>query len=298
MFVVRAASIRKHWPRSFMKRLTTIMCAMLFMQSAQALANPSQTGETGLINVPSADTLDSGNICIGLWGNVSGKDGKTPAIMPVGLTLGMGSFLEVYGSYPNLLLNRQEGDSGMGTANAGAKLRFFGKRGSNLKLAVDGFIQKHQSKDPNVDGVNDVGTRLIGSLRADAVSIHLSTGYVWTGDIPGTPHENEIIYGAGIEYAPTMRTRVLGELYGRTTTSFGLNDRPAEASLGFQYFFTPHLTFNAAGSYGLTPTAQDWRIIVGFSTCQGIGSYVKPVATPAKVVEERKKKKLEAFKPK
>ena len=263
-----------------MKLIPIIFIVTAFAFPAVSFANPTQTGSTGLINVPSADTLDSGNVCVGVWSNISEKDGTHAVILPATLTLGMGAFWEIYGTYPNLLINGQESNSGRGTVDLGTKLRVWGKRDSTFKLAADTLVQRHLSNDKDIDGVTDIGARLIASLQADKFAFHLYGGYLFAGSSPNPGHESELMVGGGIEYAPTNRSRIIAEVY-RTHGPFAFqqNDdsKPMEGSLGFQYFLSPHLTFNAAGAVGLTSTAQDWRATIGFSTCQGIGSYIKPV---------------------
>ena len=52
---------------------------------------------------------------------------------------------------------------------------------------------------------------------------------------------------------------------------------PVEASLGYQFYLTPHLTFNFAYSIGVSDSAPTWRTLFGLSTCQGVGSYIKAI---------------------
>ena len=255
-----------------------LLIFILSLVSAQALANPTQTGVTGLINVPTADTLDAGNICVGVWGNVGKAAGKDFAIMPATITLGIGSFWEIYGTYPNLLFNGQESRSGRGTADIGSKIRFFGKRNSNIKLAGDVFLQRHVSEDMTIDGATDIGGRLIASLKMDPVSFHLNGGYLSTD-----AGEKEYIYGGGVEYLLTPKTKLTLELTGKGSA-------PVEALAGLQYYLSPHLTLNLAGGGGITAGSPDWRAIVGFSTCQGVGNYIKTIPTIASEEEEKDKK--------
>jgi outer membrane protein OmpA-like peptidoglycan-associated protein len=66
-------------------------------------------------------------------------------------------------------------------------------------------------------------------------------------------------------------------------------DGPIEATAGFQYFITPHLTMNFGTSIGLSDASPDWRILMGLSTCQGVGTFNRPVpklVDPDEVIEE------------
>src|SRR6266702_4209191 len=106
-----------------MRKLVAIIIATVFFRATTASANPTQTGVTGLLNVPTAETLDSGNICVGIWGNYrknnSSSAAKDAFILPATLTLGLSPFWEFYGTYPNLLFNTKEEASGRGTADLG-----------------------------------------------------------------------------------------------------------------------------------------------------------------------------------
>lgn len=271
-----------------------------FFLAASAHASPTQTGVTGLLTVPTADTLDAGNLCVGLWGsytrNNPSASNKNALIMPVTLTLGIGSFWEVYGTYPNLLFNGQEDKSDRGTADLGTKLRVWGKRSAAFKLAVDFAARRKVSEDPQLDGLIDLGTRLVASLKGDKLGLHLYGGYVFPKNLPGTDYDKEITYGGGIEFAPTMRMKTTVEVTGNTNRDRTLKD-PLEASLGLQYYLSPHLTLNLSGTMGLSTASPDWKGLVGFSTCQGVGTYIKPVPKAAQEAGARKDKKQEAIKP-
>jgi outer membrane protein OmpA-like peptidoglycan-associated protein len=54
-------------------------------------------------------------------------------------------------------------------------------------------------------------------------------------------------------------------------------DARNEATFGFQFFLTPHLTMNLGA--GIDPTDSDAgvRILFGLATCQGVGTYNRPV---------------------
>lgn len=244
-------------------------------------ANPSQFGSSGLLNVPSADTLDSANFCFGVWGNCSKKvDTGIVTIMPVTLTLGIGTFWEVYGTYPNVTLNNDAPDSGRGTADLGMKLRVIGTRSSKFKLAVDAHLSRYIDDDPKYNGVNDAGGKMIATLRSELLAAHLYTGYMSNGNSRAVEQEKptkaakEYPVGAGVDFSPTSRTKMTLEFTAADASS---TDAPMEATAGFQYYITPHLTFNLAYSMGLNDAASDWRVLFGLSTCQGVGAYIKPI---------------------
>lgn len=280
-----------------MKLLCAIVIAAIFLPTGFSYANPTQTGITGLINVPTADTLDGGNICVGVWGNISETKDRSSTIIPAALTVGIGSFWEVYAAYPNLLFNNQEEISGRGTADLGTKLRILGKRSSTFKLAADIFAKRHISRNQTLDGITDIGGRLIASLQKDRIGLHLYGGYMAPGAAPGQVNDDQMLFGAGIDFSPTSRSKLLLELFGRHASDFSKGkDYPLEGSFGLQYYISPHLTVNVAGGIGFTAASPDWRAVVGFTTCQGIGTYIKPVPRVRQGPEDQEDKPKEVVK--
>ncbi|RNC68754.1 MAG: OmpA family protein [Desulfuromonadales bacterium] len=259
-----------------MLRFFVFFIVSAFLFSGAVHANPTMNGSTGLIAVPSAETLDAGNICIGGWATAVQNNGENGLTVPVALTLGIGTFWEIYGTYPNLLFNGDEDKSGTGYAEIGTKLRFLGKRSSPFKMAGDFFVQRQISDNTAVDGTTSSGGRIIASYGADRFGVHAYSGYTFAGSPEGSNYDNEIIYGLGFEYSPVLRARLTAELAGGTGRD-PAREAPLEGLVGFQYYLSPHLTLNIAGSLGLTTGSPDWRAIVGLTACQGVGSYINPV---------------------
>jgi len=260
-------------------RLSLFIFFVLIGSQRAALANPTQYGSSGLLNVATADTLDSANLCIGVWGNCSKRnvDGIN-TIMPVTLTLGIGTFWEIYGTYPNVYLNDEAPYSGRGTADVGTKLRFIGQRSSGLKVAVDYHLSRYVDDDRKYNGITDMGVKLIASLKSDSMGAHLYTGYMSNGNsrdvVNGLKSDTEYPYGLGLEFSPTTRSKLTLEYTASDAANF---DSPVEASLGYQYYITPHLTANFAYGVGINDAAASWRALFGLSTCQGVGAYIKPI---------------------
>lgn len=275
-----------------------IVLLMLFALTASArfsLALPTQSGDSGLISQPTAETLNSGNICVGLLANCSEDDGKTATILPVFMTLGLGSFLEAYGSYPNVLFNEKEDASGRGYSNVGLKMRVLGNRSSQFKLGLDGQLRRTVSSYINYDGLTDQVYRAIASYNNGTFGIHGNVGYIKPESPQYIAYDNQLVYGGGIEYLPSSRLRLLTEVGIESSKSQGLSDR-AEVTAGFQYFLSPHFTLNFALAKGLSDESPDWRALFGFSSCQGIGTYQRPiprnVAPPPDPVVETVDKKI------
>ncbi len=255
---------------------TFILFSLLLITSlpTMVLATPSQYGITGLISVPTADTLDSGNLAVGLWLNTSTTNNVNSTLVPVSLTMGLGTFMEAYGSFPNLLFNDNESTSGRGYANLGLKVRALGTRSSPFKISFDIQARRHIDNNVALDGLTDVMYRGIASFKTSRFGLHLNSGYLVNDNVSGL--DDQVVAGAGLEFYPMARLRILAELDAATEPVSGL-DQPMEALFGFQYFISPHLTFHSSYGVGLTDTVSDWRVITGLSTSQGIGTYTKPV---------------------
>jgi outer membrane protein OmpA-like peptidoglycan-associated protein len=259
---------------------TLILCLLLLFSASgikPAEAVPTVSGDTGLLTQPSAQTLDAGNISFGLWYHQTSGPSGSARTVPVAMTLGLGSFLEVYGAYPNLLFNDDAIHSGRGNIQLGFKARVFGKRADIFRIAVDLQGRRSVSDNPDLDGVNSYQARVIASFKKERFGLHANMGYRFNDD-PGTMVEfdDQLVAGFGIEFAPLTRLRLLAEMEFASEKVEGEGEE-GEATLGIRYFLSPHLTLHAATSFGLLDASPDWRTLLGFSTSQGVGTYLKPV---------------------
>ena len=255
--------------------------SLLSIPAAQATS--TQFGDTGMLSQPTAQTLNEGNICVGIWANCSdgvynGSDlsGDSSVIIPTTITMGLGTFMEVYGSYPNLLFNGDEDGSGRGFANAGFKFRVYGTRSDDFRLAVDLQGRHSISDDPDFDGLTDYVSRFIASIKRESFSFHANAGYAINDSPKNVDYDDQLLLGGGVEYSLATRLRLISEISFETEKVSDL-DTPSEVTVGFQYFVSPHLTMNLGVSAGLTDASPDWRILFGLSTCQGVGTFNRPV---------------------
>ncbi len=269
-----------------MLRFVFFLCLSLsfsLLNSSVTQATSTQFGDTGLLSQPTAQTLNEGNICIGLWANCSdGVDtdsnlsSSSSTIIPATITMGLGTFMEVYGSYPNLLFNGDEDSSGRGSANAGFKFRVYGKRADRFRLALDLQGRRSVSDDPEFDGLTDYVSRFIATIKMDTFAIHGNVGYAVNDSPSSIDYDDQVLLGGGVEYSLATRLRLIAEASIESEKISGLGE-PSEFTAGFQYFITPHLTMNLGGSVGLSDASPDWRILLGLTTCQGVGTFNRPV---------------------
>lgn len=273
-------------------------------------ASPGQSGSSGLLNVSSAETVDAGNICVGLWSCYAENKSlsqKSSLIMPVTITLGIGTFWEIYGAYPNIFFNGDDDVSGRGTLDLGTKIRFLGSRSSALRMAVELLGQRHVSESRKIDGVTDLSSKVVTSYNNNDFGIHVSAGYLKPGAISGVNLEPEYIFGAGVEYMVMPRLKLLAEVVAGTNRYIVedsrawaspniLSDYSIETSVGAQYFLSPHLTLNTSIGTGFGANDPDIKFLFGISSCQGVGTYVKPIPSAVRHGASKEKTK-EALKP-
>jgi outer membrane protein OmpA-like peptidoglycan-associated protein len=262
-----------------------LFCALIFfLNASDAVATSGQFGDTGLFSQPRAQTLNEGNICVGLWANCYGLEAgenstksDSGVIAPATITMGLGTFMEAFGSYPNLLFNGDGDASARGYANAGFKFRVLGQRSSPFRLAFDVQGRRSISEDPNFDGLTDYITRVMGTMKLkNSLGFHVNAGYAFNDSPDGLAYDDQVLVGGGVEYSLATRLRIIAEYYVESEKIEGFGEE-SEATLGFQYLITPHLTLNLAGSVGLSDASPDWRVLFGLTTCQGIGTYNRPV---------------------
>ncbi|MDH3997893.1 MAG: OmpA family protein [Desulfuromonadales bacterium] len=206
--------------------------------------------------------------------------------------------MEAYASYPSLLFNGDEDTSGRGYATAGFKFRVWGKRSSPFKVALDTQARLTVSDVSEFNGLTDLAGRLVTSLNLGTFGVHANAGYVYIDSPESIDFDNQLLFGGGVEYFPVTRLRLLAEFSYETAKIDG-DDDPSEAMVGAQYYITPHLTVNAGLAMGLSDGSPDWRALFGFSTCQGVGTYNRPVpklVDPKADIEDKNKKKLKVSK--
>jgi outer membrane protein OmpA-like peptidoglycan-associated protein len=284
-----------------MLRFAFYLCffvSFLTLTVSGSYATSGQYGDTGLISQPKAQTLNEGNICVGLWANCS--DGiNTPTtnagdgslIIPATITLGLGTFLEAYGSYPNLSFNGDEDSSSRGFANAGFKARVLGKRSDRFRLALDVQGRLSVSDDPDFDGLNDYVSRLIASFKTERLGFHFNVGYSFNDSPATVDYEDQMLLGGGVEYSLATRLRLITEFSYESERISG-QESPSEVTVGLQYYVTPHLTMSLGASAGLSDASPDWSVLAGLSTCQGVGTFNRPVPKliePEDLVDEPEK---------
>jgi len=254
------------------KLILSFISFMGLIHAYPVYATPSNNGSTGLVKLPTAETLDTGNLSAGIWGNYNKKDLQKSFVLPATITLGMGSFIEVYGSYPNLLFNKDENISNKNSAELGMKVRVYGKRTSNLKIAADASLERIVSDNTSIDGTTDYSGRLITSYKTDLFGIHAYGGYR-----PRKLTDNELLFGSALEISITPRAKIFSEVTGIRYKRDLSRDGKLEGDVGLQYYLTPYLNLSLTAGKRLVGSGPDLTFIFGLSTSTGLGGYIKPI---------------------
>lgn len=245
----------------------------------------NQFGETGLLSTSTAETLGGGNICVGIWCDVSSlKTGGTSTIAPFSVTFGMSKNTEISGTYPSLILNDNVDESGRGTAGFGFKTRFIGTNRSLFKLSISGSMLKSVSDKSSRSGLTDYEAKVLAGFRIKRLKLHFNAGYRTVDDNIDELNtlDDEIFAGAAIDFSINRRLRAFVE-YEQRTNRIKEEDDIVRVTPGLQIYLTPNATLSGGVDFFLSDTQHEWRAIVGLSTCGGLGEYVVPIPKPKKL---------------
>jgi outer membrane protein OmpA-like peptidoglycan-associated protein len=261
-------------------RNLSIAFSFLLLTSGAAIATPTQYGESGLISVPTTEVTERGIFQPAIWLNYSRNDGESFTLLPISLSMGISDSWEISGSYPNVLLNNQNDGSMRGFENIGIKYRFIGDAGSNFKAALSAFLRQTVSDNEDLNGLRDLGTRLIFSYRLTNAEVHLNVGYLKVDSPSGESWDNKTLFGGAVEFPVSDRLRPFVEVDGNTNEvdlDTGKEEDRIELTPGVQFYLLPYLSITGGVGFGLTDAGPDYRVIAGITFTSGAGRYVKAI---------------------
>lgn len=261
--------------RYFLKTLGCLILFLAFLSPATATATPTQYGDSGLISVPTTDISSRGVFQTSVWFNYSKKNENSFTLLPISLSMGVLDGLELSGSYPNLLLNTQNDGSMRGFENLGLKYRFAGSLESKGKAALSAFVRQTISDNKDLNGLKDLGSRLILSYDFVKANIHFNIGYLKVDSPTAVNYKDETLFGGGIDFRISYKFRPFVEVDGNTKRDGGSSR--IELTPGLQYFPLPYLSMVAGLGYGMTDVGPDYRFLVGLTFSSGEERYVKAI---------------------
>lgn len=259
-----------------MKLLRYLYILIILSTPAVAFATPTQYGESGLISVPTSEITGVGLFQVAAWINSSQNNGDKFTLLPISLSMGFSDGMEIFASYPNVLLNADNSGSGRGYENLGVKFRLSGRGDSKFRSSVDAFLRQAVSGDTSLNGLKDSGARLIMSYQlVRNTNIHLNVGYLKVSSPTGLDYKDETLFGGAIEFSGSDRVRPFVEVDGNTRRDGG--SPRIEVSPGMQYYLLPSLSLMIGGGYGATDVGPDYRVVAGLIFASGTGRYVKAI---------------------
>lgn len=219
-----------------------------------APASSTYLGETGLVEVPLADTLKEGEGSVSVWvrfSSIDGDDDMRPAALmfesglPHRFELGA-AFLSSGGTDPFLF-------DGIDNLRFNIKFRFLDELGSLPSMAVLSTVE-------DILGMPVYGSRLIVQKRVDHTTLTAGGGYLM-GEA-----EERAVAGAGVEYE--LKHDI--DLVLEGSSYFPSKNDPQEDPLylvtpAVKYHVTPRITLIFSVSYGSVGDIQYARAMMGLN---------------------------------
>jgi len=206
------------------KRVLLFLLSISFAAvSSPAMAQVAVDGGSGLFNVQKAETLGHLGFRAGLFYQASNYDNPGEldnSEAPLSLTLGLGDTFEISASAPWRKLNptRGDGESGISDGIARAKWNFFTSDQYNLRLAAIVVVTLPMGdKDKGLGtGETNGGAALAIDKVYENIFWHADIGYMNRQE---KNLNDQVLYGAGIEYKPIANLGLIAEVSGFSFTS-------------------------------------------------------------------------------
>jgi hypothetical protein len=278
-------------------------------------ATTSDGGDTGLVHLPSADTLGRGLLSFGLYRDDRDRDPKDLDIATFGVSVGYGvtKRLEAFASFG--LQRRVDADAlfqpgfaneapfvttpwqtGIGDLGLGAKLGLLEQHGASpLRLAARAVVTL-----PTADETKGLGTGK-ASFIADLVAtkdlnhladVHALLGYRVSGDPAGRDLANAVRWGLGLSVPSYRRVQLQVEVTG-TAYHGGEGDQTSPVDvvigpvlwLGRGFFARADITWNSnfddRGLGSSFWSRSDYLVSIGYHP----GTLGRAVQAPRRVGE-------------
>ena len=268
-------------------RLAASLCSIVGVlagTSGLSLAGGNQMGGTGLFLTHSAETLEPGQLRLGLGGEyvrfMETEDPEDWDLAPQ-LAWSPARNLEFMAALPLLRHHvTPEGDeTGVGDGVAGLKYRLF------PNAAALGYVRLPLGNEDKGlgSGGTDVGFAGIVSLPlGSGVQADLNVGYQLTG-VSGTEGDNFLFYGLGVSVPAGKRTVLFGEVAGRSVWEGQTHDT-VQFDVGVRHEINERMSLTVGGGRGLKgdygPEDSELRVFAGVEMLFG-GKHEPVAAVPA-----------------
>lgn len=285
----------------------TILAALFaaVFSSAPANAQVATDGGSGLLTIQKARTLGHLNFGIGAFyessnldigGSSNGKAETDQGIVPVSATLGLGESFEASVSAPWSRVDAKKGSSESGVSDGVARLKWnflsSDKYATRLSAIVSSTLP-FGDKDKGLGaGKSDPGIALALDKEYGIVTWHALIGYLKRQE---ENTDNQMFYGAGVEYMPIDNLSLIAEVSGYSWTSQAPGrDDNTKVMAGARYYIGDWASLTVGyGSWGGGSGADspNYMYMAGVTVGMGLGQPKKTLgvvtgeAEPAKPAE-------------
>jgi peptidoglycan-associated lipoprotein len=249
------------------QRHLCIFAALLLAAPVLADDDPTVTGDSGLIKIFTARTVEKGKGSIGWFYDNRDRETGDYDVNDHGIVFGWGATerLEVVGNF--VVIRQPDFDAppptpneapffnplieeGVGDFQVGLKYRFVDETSSRPGVAIRGFIKAPTGDEDAGRGTGKVdgGVDLALSKRSKAIGFAGNLGYRINGDPDAYEIANEVRYGVGFNFPTETLLQGMVELIGTSYTGDSSFDQNTAADVlaGFQLRWKNGMRFAAA----------------------------------------------------
>jgi len=299
------------------KALVVFVAAALAMISVNASAQVAVDGGSGLFNVQKARTLGHIHFGVGVFYDASNHDITGVPVkgnevdytyLPISGTIGFLDNLEVSVSAPWTKIESKNGgssESGFSDGVARLKWNFLNSEKLGVRLAaIASTTLAIGDKDKGLGtGKTDPGFTLALDKEYEKTTWHLNAGYIARQE---TGLDNQVTYGAGVEYMPITDLSLIAEANGYAwTKQVAGRDDSSKYMVGARYYMGTWGSVSAGyGSWGAGSgsNSPNYMWMAGITMGLGLGQPkgtigVKSIEAPApEVKKEEAPKEAETVK--
>lgn len=286
-------------------RVITIIAAFLsaFYLTTPASAQVATDGGSGLLTIQKARTLGHLNFGIGafyesanldLSGSANGKAETDEGSAPVSATLGLGDRFEVSVSAPWSRIDIKKSGSneaGLGDGIARLKWNFLSSETYALRLsAIASVTLPTGDKDKGLGtGKSDPGFAIALDKEYGIVTWHALIGYLKRQE---ENVDNQVFYGAGLEYMPVNNLSLITEVSGYAwTAQVAGRDDSTRVMVGGRYYIGDWASLTLGyGSWGggTGSASPNYMYMAGVTVGLGVGQPKKSLGVIAGEAETAK----------
>lgn len=291
-------------------RVVTILAALFTVAAINtpAMAQVATDGGSGLLTIQKARTLGHLNFAIGafyessnldLTGSANAQSETDQGTVPVSATVGLGDSFEVSIAAPWSRVDMKKGtnESGVGDGIARLKWNFLSSEKYAARFsAIASATLPFGDKDKGLgSGKTNPGFAIAFDKEYGLVTWHATAGYLMRQE---ENTDNQVFYGAGVEYMPYNNISLIAEASGYAwTKQVPARDDSSKVMVGGRYYVGDWASVTLGyGSWGggTGSDSPNYMYMAGVTVGLGLGQPKKKLGveeavaksdTPAKAAE-------------